>query len=208
MEKKFGIMRLLGIFCLVLVFFTGGCQGTGGKLSSDEQRIWDNFLNKRLSTGMVNPNSEEASAVAALGDKIVPRIEKNLGKAYTGSGGKGDYWLVIVVARIGTPRAVEGIVKVLKHNYPGKIQLDREIAASALVWLGATQATPALKEAAADSRQFVEQKLKEEEAKGISQEALAWHKSDYGKWVEQMEGALSALEQGQGKRSTKNFPFD
>ena len=208
MENKFSIMRLLGIFCLVLVFFTGGCQRTGGKLSSDEQRIWDNFLNKRLSTGMVNPNSEEASAVAALGDKIVPRIEKNLGKAYTGSGGKGDYWLVIVLARIGTPRAVEGIVKVLKHDYPGKIQLDREVAASALVWLGATQAIPALKEAVTDSRKFVEQKLNEEKAEGVSEEALAWHRSDYGKWVEQMEGALRALEQGQGKQSTKNFPFD
>lgn len=208
MENKFRIMRLLGIFCLILIFFAGGCQRTGGKLSSDEQRTWDNFLNKQLSTGMIQPNSEEASAVAALGDKIVPRIEKNLGKAYTGPGGKGDYWLVIVLTRIGTPRAVEGIVKILKHDYPGKIQLDREIAASALVWLGAIQAVPALKAVVIDSRKFIEQRLKEEEAKGVSQEALAWHRSDYGKWVEQMEGTLSALEQGQGKRDTTNFPFD
>ena len=208
MENKFNIMRLLGIFCFILIVFTGGCQRSGGKLSSDEQKIWDNFLDKQLSTGMVQPNSEEASAVAGLGDKIVPLVTKNLGKAYTGPGGKGDYWLVIVLTRIGTPRAVEGIAKVLKHDYPGKIQLDREIAASALVWLGATQAISALKEAVTDSRKFVEQKLNDEKAEGVSEEALARHRSDYGKWVEQMEGALNALEQGQGKRDTKNFPFD
>ena len=66
----------------------------------------------------------------ALGDKIVPHMEQALGTAGTDRAGKGDYWLVVVLTRIGTPRAVEGLCKAVKHDYPGAMGGDRTTAAA------------------------------------------------------------------------------
>jgi len=176
-----------------------GCAARKSALAPEEQRAWDNFIAKQLDQGMAQPTSQDADAVAAIGDKIVPYVEENLGKAYRGPGGKGDYWLVIVLARIGTPRAIDGIEKVLEHDYDGKIQLDREVAASALVWLGAKEAAPALREAIADQERLIRERSEGDPTKAAR---FGW---DEG--LANLKTSLQQLEQGIGVRSARNFPF-
>ena len=74
-----------------------------------------------------------------------------------GTYGKSEYWLTIVLARIGTPRAIDGIVKVLDHDWPGAVGTNRETAAKALVWLGATDRVSSLEAAIADHKRLVAQ---------------------------------------------------
>ncbi|HUV04946.1 MAG TPA: HEAT repeat domain-containing protein [Armatimonadota bacterium] len=190
--------RAAVMLCAVALLLQG-CTARKAQLTAEEQRAWDNFIAKQLDQGMVQPTSQDADAVAAIGDKIVPYMEENLGKAYRGAGGKGDYWLVIVLARIGTPRAADAIEKVLKHDYDGKTQLDREIAASALVWLGAKDAAPALKDAIADQEQLIRERSKGDPTKAAR---FGWDEA-----LANLKASLQQLEQGIGARSTKNFPF-
>ena len=192
--------------CLVCLLWLG-CSSKPS-LSPEEQRAWNTFIDKQLSLGMVQPTSQDASAVATLGNKIVPQVVEHLGKAYRGPGGKGDYWLVIVLARIGTPQAIDGIIKVLKHDYPGKVSLDREIAAKALVWLGATRGIPDLEAAIADTEKQAQAKLDEEKAQGKPQKMLEFHAFDYRRWSKPLKDAVEQLKQGKGKRDVRNFPFE
>jgi hypothetical protein len=63
--------------------------------------------------------------------------------------------VVVVPARIGAPQAVEAIVEVLKHDSPGAVGTNRQIAAEALVWLGATDRLGVLKAAIADHERLL-----------------------------------------------------
>ena len=176
----------------------GGCAARKAALAVEEQRTWDTFIQKQLAEGMTQPSSPEAGAVAKLGDKIIPYVEQNFGKAWRDPAGKGDYWLIIVLARLGTPRAVKGICTVLEHKYPGAIGRDRETAAKALVWLGAKDAVPVLKAALADHEMRLAEKVKEDPQKA----------GRYDEELKALRESLNHLEAGWGKRDTANFPFE
>ena len=149
---------------------------------------------------MTQPTSAEADAVAALGDKVVPYIKEQLGKAYQGPGGKGDYWLIIILARIGTPAAEEVLVEILKHDYPGKVGHDREYAAKALVCLGVGTAAGALRAAIADTERQIREQTGRDPDELLQRGSFSELKA--------MRESLRQLQKGEGKRATKGFPFD
>jgi len=154
-------MRYWTAILLVVGCALAGCGG----LAPDQQQTWDGFLAEHLT-----PNADRvapidaatmsrwASAVAGIGDPIVPYIEEQLGKAYEQADGKNDEWLVVMLARIGTPRARQAITKVLAHDYPGAVGPDRLVAAKALVWLGVDDAAPALESAIADHERRIRER--------------------------------------------------
>ncbi|MBN2308129.1 MAG: HEAT repeat domain-containing protein [Candidatus Hydrogenedentes bacterium] len=185
---RYRIWAVLAAACVLC-----GCGGSKPALSVAQQHTWEQFISKQLAGGTVQPNSEDATAVAAIGDAIVPYVEEQLGAAHAGPGGKGDYWLVIVLARLGTPRAIEAIEKVLRHDYPGAVGRDRETAAKALVWLGAADAAPTLEAAIADHERLIREK------------GRPGQDSDE---VNVLKDYLEQLQQGTGKRDTATFPFD
>jgi len=147
-----------------------------------------------LSSTTVTPSEEDADAVAAIGDKIVAYIESQFGNAagVPGTFGKSEYWLVIVLARIGSPRAIDAVVKVLEHDFPGNIETDRETAAKALVWLGATDRVSDLEAAIAAHEQAV---------------AESSDPGRYGVAVDNLKQYLELLKKGEGKRDKSKFPF-
>ena len=168
----------------------------GGKepLTDEQQVVWGRFVAKHLSSRAETPSEAEADAVAAIGDRIVPYIEEQFGAAgrVPRTYGKSEYWLIIVLARIGTPRAIEGIVKVLEHDWPGAVGTNRETAAKALVWLGVTDRVAALEAAIADHERLVAQSKDPER---------------YGVEVSNLKKYLALLEEGEGKRDKSGFPF-
>jgi len=184
--------------------FLASCGSAKQPLTSEEQQAWDNFIGKQLSQTMQRPTSQDANAVAAIGDKIVPYIEESLGKGAAASihnAGPSDHWLVIVLARIGTPRAVEGISKVLRHEYPGRLGIDRETAAKAVEWLGAKEAIPALEYAIQDHiEEIIEQTGSPPDENNLLDE--------YGQEVKRLRQRLENLKAGKGVRATTNFPYD
>jgi hypothetical protein len=199
-------MRIVLIVFLGLSGLLAGCSSKPS-LTADEQAVWDNYINKHQSRGTVRPSSKEADRVAELGNKIVPYIEDNLGKAYTSVGKKGDYWLVIPLARIGTEKAKEVIVKVLHHDYPGKLEHDREVAAKALVWLGATEYTADMEAVVEDMERRFDKELAKDKADGLTGQKLEYKKFDYQRRLEIFRDSLAKLKSGKGKRDTTDFPF-
>jgi len=163
-------------------------------LSAAEQQAWERFLRKHLSSTTVLPTEADADEVAAIGDKIVPYIEEQFGAAakVPGTYGKSEYWLVIVLARIGSPRAIASIVKVLEHEWRGAVGTNRETAAKALVWLGARDRVPVLEAAIADHERLVRESGNPER---------------YGGEVKNLRQYLELLKKGEGKRDKSKFPF-
>jgi len=163
-------------------------------LTPEEQRVWERFLATHLSSGTDTPSEEEADAVAAIGDKIVPYIEDQFGAAarVPRTYGKSEYWLLVVLGRIGTPRAIAAIVKVLEHDWPGAVGTNRETAAKALVWLGAYDRIPALEAAIADHERLV---------------AESDDPARYASEVANLKKYLQLLKKGEGKRDKSGFPF-
>lgn len=189
---KFVVIVLVGMLALSLVtkLFRGGKE----PLTTEEQRVWERFLAKHLSSGTETPSEAEADAVVAVGEKIVPYIEGQFGAAarVPGTYGKSEYWLTIVLARIGTLRAIDGIVKVLEHDWPGAVGTNRETAAKALVWLGAADRIAALEVAIADHKLLVAQSKDPQR---------------YGVEVNNLLKYLELLKKGEGKRDKSKFPF-
>jgi len=196
-------MRVMTVCCLLVCVGFFGCKARVKPLSAEQQVVWDRFLEKHLSSGMVMPNSGDATAVAAIGDAIVPYVEENLGKAYRGPGGKSDYWLLIVLGRIGSPKAVDVICKALEHDYPGALGRDRETAAKALVWLGAKHKAPVLKAAIEDHEKRIKERLAEKTGGQRQVEKLGYEEE-----LNTLRRRLKMLEEGKGKRDMTNFPFD
>jgi len=190
-------MRYGAILSLVLgaaVFTLAGCGAVKPSLTPDEQRVWEQFLSKHLSSTTVTPTPEDAGAVAAIGDKLVPYIEEQFGAAarVPRTYGKSEYWLVVVLGRIGTPRAVDAIVKVLESDWPGAVGRNREAAANALVWLGAQDRIPDLEAAIADHERRIQESGEPER---------------YADELVTLNRRLEQLKTGEGKRDTTNFPF-
>jgi hypothetical protein len=184
------ILVVLIALPLALTLLRGGKES----LTGEEQRIWEQFLAKHLSSGTATPSEAEADAVVALGGKIVPHVEEQFGAAarVPGTYGKSEYWLIVVLARIGTPRAIDGIVRVLEHDWPGAVGANRETAAKALVWLGAVDRIAAL------------------EAAIVAHQRLVAQSKDpprYGAEVNNLAKYLELLKKGEGKRDKSKFPF-
>ncbi|HUW61300.1 MAG TPA: HEAT repeat domain-containing protein [Candidatus Bathyarchaeia archaeon] len=175
---------------LVAILFQGGKES----LTGEEQQVWDRFLAKHLSSGTETPSEADADAVAAIGDRMVPYIEEQFGAAaqVPRTYGKSEYWLVIILARIGTPRAIDAIVKVLEHDWRGAVGTNRETAAKALVWLGAGDRISALEAAIADHERLV---------------ADSKDPQRYGAEVADLKKYLELLKKGEGKRDKSKFPF-
>ena len=97
------------VFVVLFVGLSGLLAGCSSKpaLTAAEEAVWENYQNKHLARGLVRPTPKEASQVAAIGDKVVPYIEENLGKVYTVIEKKGDYWLLIPLARHNDTMFVE-----------------------------------------------------------------------------------------------------
>ncbi len=183
MRNRMAILLVVG--CVL-----AGC-GSKPSLATDQQQAWDVFLAEHLTPGAdgVVPvdaatMSNRADAIAAIGDAIVPYIEEQLGKAHEQADGKNDEWFVVVLGRIGSPRAIEAITKVLAHDYPGAVGPDRLAAAKALVWLGAEDAAPALESAIADH----ERRIRERAQAGRLEDE-----------VNTLKRALEQLREGEGK---------
>lgn len=189
---KFVVTVVVVVLVLSLVpkLFRGGKE----PLTAEEQRVWERFLAKHLSSGTEVPSEAEADAVVAIGEKIIPYVEGQFGAAarVPGTYGKSEYWLTIVLARIGTPRAIDGIVKVLEHDWSGAVGTNRETAAKALVWLGAADRIAALEAAIAGHKRLVAQS-KDPERYGVEVNALVQY--------------LELLKKGEGKRDKSKFPF-
>ncbi len=184
------------IIVAILVFPRLGSLLQGGRvpLTEEEQRVWDRFLSKHLSSGTESPSEADADALAAIGDKIVPYIEDQFGKAakVPRTYGKSEYWLIIVLARIGSLRAIESIVEVLEHDWPGAVETNRETAAKALVWLGAQDKVPDLEAAIADHERLV---------------AESRDPDRYRSGVVNLQQYLELLKKGEGIRDKSKFPF-
>ncbi len=194
MSSKAKTAIVLLIIAAAVVALVVKFRGGKAALSSEEKGTWEYFLSRHLSSRAVTPTPAEADAVAAIGDKIVPYIEEQFGEAarVPRTFGKSEYWLVVVLARIGTPRAVEAIVTVLKHDFPGAVGSNREVAAEALVWLGARERAADLEAAIVDHDRRVRESGRPER---------------YGVEVVNLKKYLALLKEGKGKRDTRNFPF-
>lgn len=174
-----------------------------GRLTAEEQGAWDRFIAKHMAN-RERASEDDINAVAEIGDKIIPQVESYFGRAAPYPVMKGDVSLVIILGRIGTPRAVEAILKVVRHDYPGRIGNDREIAADALVWLGATEGIPVLEAAIEDHRRRVEEALAAETGP-----MAAMRRVDYDIEIQRIERHLADLKAGRGIRDTKEqFPYD
>ena len=189
---KFGVVLLVVLLAFFLLSKRGRVQRE--PLTAEEQRVWQRFLEKHLSSGMQVPTESDADAVAAIGDKIIPYVEEQFGAAarVPGTYGKSEYWLVVVLGRIGTLRAVDAIVKVLEHDWRGAVGTNREVAAQALVWLGAADRIPALEAAIADHEQIV---------------ARSADPPRYAVEVRNLKNYLDLLKKGEGIRDKSKFPF-
>ena len=163
-------------------------------LTAEEQQVWNRFLSKHLSSRAEVPTEAEADAVAAIGDKIVPYIEEQFGAAarVPRTYGKSEYWLIVVLGRIGTPRAIDAIVKVLEHDWQGAVGTNRETAGKALVWLGAVDRASSLEAAIADHKRLV---------------AESDDPQRYRPEVNNLQKYLDLLKKGEGKRDKSRFPF-
>jgi hypothetical protein len=188
--------RLLAVIVLVAL---AGCAHPPPPLTASEQAAWSDLLASYQQPGTYAVLSQKADAVAAVGDKIVPYIESSLGRSGSESQTRGDYWLIVVLARIGTPRAVQALGKVLRHEYRGAVGRDRLLAAQAVVWLGAIQALPDLQAAVTDHNKRL--------AAWDSQSGLAPSlREEYASEAKQLAVYLQTLQGGQGKQDTRYFP--
>lgn len=163
-------------------------------LTSEDQQVWDRFLSKRFSSEAVTPSEEDANQVAAMGDKIAPYIEEQFGAAarVPRTYGKSEYWLHVVLGRIGTPQAIDAIVKVLEHDWQGAVGTNGETSARALVWLGAQDRIPGLEVAI------------------VAHDRLVAENDDplrYASEVENLKKYLALLRKGEGIRDKSGFPF-
>lgn len=174
-----------------------------GRLTAEEQKVWDRFINKHMANREC-ASEDDINAVVEIGDKIVPHVERKLGKAASFPVMKPDASLITILGRIGTPRAVEALLKVVRHDYPGRISNDRELAADALVWLGAKEGIPVLEAAIEDHRRRIEEALA-----GETGPMTDMRRFDYDIEIQQMERHLADLKAGQGIRDTKKqFPYN
>jgi len=160
-------------------------------LNPEQKETIESFLEKYLSDREVT--EEDIKPVVAIGDLAVPHLIKAIGKVQPSQPlitVQSDVDMVNCLTRIGTPKAIDGICKILRHEYPGYYGMDRMQAAAALVHLGARDKAPVLREVIAVHKELV---------------AGQRYAEMYNIEIVTLENALKMLEAGEGVKDTSNF---
>ena len=160
-------------------------------LTLEQKEKLDSFLSKYLSDRGLS--EEDIRPIVAIGDPAVPHLIKAIGKVEPSQpliSVCTDVNMVDCLTRIDTPKAIDGICKILRHDYPGYYGMDRMQAAAALVRLGAKAKAPVLREVISEHRELA---------------AKQRYPEMYGVEIVTLENALKMLEAGEGVRDTSNF---
>ena len=180
---------LLCVIVLVVAVLVGCSRAP--KLGVEEKATVDEFLRKYLADMKVT--EEDIGPVVAIGDAAVPHLIEAIGNVKPSQlliQKNSDCEMVNCLARIGTPRAINGICKVLRHKYRGYYGYDRQQAAVALVRLGARDKAHVLREAIAKHKELV---AKQRYTEMFHSEIVV------------LENALAMLEAGEGVQDTSKF---
>jgi len=167
-----------------------GC-GRTPKLNAEQQTTVDRFLSKYRSDQELT--ERDIGPIVAVGDPAVPQLAEAIGKVQPGQPLHrihSDVDMVDCLARIGTPRAIDGICKILRHKYRGYYGMDRMQAAAALVRLGAADRVSVLQEVISEHEQLVGQQR---------------YPEMYSREVAVLKNAVRMLEAGKGAADTSNF---
>ena len=188
-------MKKVGYFLFVLVVVGISVivwkQSRPPALSPEQKKTIESFLDKYLSDREVT--EEDIGPVVAIGDPVVPHLIKAIGKVQPSQplvSVNSDVDMVNCLTRIGTPKAIDGICKILRHDYRGYYGMDRMQAAAALVRLGARDKAPILREVISEHKKLV---------------ARQRYPEMYNNEIITLENALKWLEAGEGVRDTSNF---
>jgi len=160
-------------------------------LNPEQKETIESFLDKYLSDREVT--EEDIRPVVAIGDSAVPYLMKAIGKVQPSQPlitVQSDVDMVNCLTRIGTPKAIDGICKILRHKYRGYYGMDRMQAAAALVRLGAKDKAPVLREVITEHKELV---------------AGQRYAEMYNNEIVTLQNALKMLEAGEGVRDTSNF---
>ncbi len=189
MGRKSSYWRGIVGVALVLLW---GCS-LAPALEPEQRETVDNFLERYLAD--MEMTEKEIGSIVAIGDPAVPYIIKAIGKVKPSQAlmrKHSDVDMVDCLTRIGTPKAQEGICKILTHKYPGYYGYDRMQAAAALVRLGARDKAPVLRKVISEHKEFV-----------ARQRSPEMH---YGEIVV-LENALKMLEADKGIGDTSRFGY-
>jgi len=185
------LVYLLSAIVVIGIIVVAWKQTRPPALSPEQKRGLDSFLNKYLSDRGLT--EEDIKPVVTTGDPAVPHLIKAIGKVQPSQpliAVHSDVNMVDCLARIGTPKAIDGICKILKHEYPGYYGMDRMQAAAALVRLGAKHKASILREVVVEHKELV---------------AGQRYPEMHGDEIFVLENALRMLEAGEGARDTTNF---
>ncbi|NIM06858.1 MAG: hypothetical protein GTO55_09970 [Armatimonadetes bacterium] len=160
-------------------------------LTPEQQETVDIFLDKYVADRELT--EKEINPIVDIGEAAVPDLVETIGQVVPMRGtmrAQNDVSMVNTLARIGTRRAIDGICKILRHDYPGYYGEDRMQAAAALVRLGAKNKAGVLSAVISEHEALVAEQAQPEL---------------YGNEVVVLENALQMLEAGEGVQSTSNF---
>lgn len=160
-------------------------------LNPEQKKTIESFLDKYLSDREIT--EEDIKPVVAIGDPVVPHLIKAIGKVQPSQPlitVQSDVDMVDCLTRIGTPKAIDGICKILRHEYPGYYGMDRMQAAAAFVRLGARDKAPVLREVITEHKELV---------------AGQRYAEMYNNEIVTLQNALKMLEAGEGVKDTSNF---
>jgi len=190
------------VLCAVATILAVSCRR---KLGSEEQLQLlelETFVELHVTDPEYKPNPTSRESIVKLGNKAVSRLLEILGQAAAPDKKvkKSDYWIIVLLTQIGTPKAVDGLITILEHDYEGDIALDRQVAARALVALGAKKATATLEQVIQKHQAWAELQLQNSGA--------AWDSPEGRKYQEQLDnlnGALKKLKSGEGITDRRKF---
>ncbi len=181
-------MRIKLLLCLLIMALVSGCESKGNRQKEIDMAY---FASTHLSEERIPFDQAVIQRLVRSGDKSIPDLMELVGKAAAPGRKvkKNDYSIILILTRIGSSKAVKSLITILQHDYPGDVAEDRQIAARALVALGAKGAVSPLKKAIQAHRQWVDEQV----AKGGLQE------SEGKQQIQNLEKALENLQAGTGK---------
>ena len=190
------------LLCAVAMILVANCNG---KLSIEEKLqllALEEFVHNHVTDPDYKPDSNARETIPELGDKAVSPLMEVVGQAAAPDKKvkKSDYWIIVFLTRIGTPKATDGIIKILEHDYEGAIAEDRQVAARALVALGAKGATSTLRKVIEKHKAWAEQQLQNSGSTWESPEG-----QNYKQQLDNLSGLLEKLKSGEGKIDHRRF---
>lgn len=196
------VRKSLLLLCIVAIVLAGSCKRRPSASQIMGATALKKFINLHLTEPEYKPDTESLKTIIEMGDRAVPKLMAVLGQAAAPDRQvkRSDYWLIVILTRMGTGKAVDSVITILKHDYEGDIATDRQVAARALVALGAKKATSTLKKVIKEHQAWTEQQLQQSGASGDSPEG-----KKYKKQIDNLNKALEKLKSGQGKIDHSNF---